>query len=753
MDYRVLPPARTYADGIGQAVADRTVNRLIKEGDKERRETWAEVAQRVAEGNASLVDPGVLNVGEYDALHHHLRRASIIMSGRHLQHGDDNQYTRNMEVFTNCSTAASTYLLFYLLLNGSGVGRSYSDDMMAVDWREMPIVVTAINPAHPDIQTGEIIALSPEEARHLYAERIITEFKVPDSREGWAQAIEIMEMMTFAKQRDDVLLLDFSDVRERGRPIGGMQNRPASGPGALMKAIEKLAKLRDAGMEPWRSAMYADHYVAECVLVGGARRAARLSAKIWTDPTVLDFIDVKMGGFLWSSNNSVLVDDMFWRLNTPGSRVSPWEERFRDHAVAVFNAVVDAAYLHGTGEPGFINVDKLVTNSTGMSMYHAPKWAESARYKPLPGTNELMADLAKRAIASPYAMIVNPCGEVALFLLGGYCVVGDNVPYHTESDEEAVDSFKVHTRALMRVNLMDSLYNGEVKRTNRIGVSITGLHEYALKRFGYGFRDIIDEAKSKDFWMMVAAFARAVHEESLAYAVELGMVWPHTSRTVKPSGTTAKLFGLTEGVHLPARREYLRWVQFRYDDPLVETYAAMGYPTKKLRTYSGTVIVGFPTKPEIVSLSERLGLEDKIVTASEATPFEQYEYLRLLEKYWIRGVDEKGVPLADDRGNQVSYTLKYDPTKVSLEDFRTIILEQQSTVRACSMMPSVDAGETAYEYLPEQPISKAEYETILQSIIRSDVVAEDVDFSHIDCSSGACPIDFNKENVSASEPV
>ena len=30
--------------------------------------------------------------------------------------------------------------------------------------------------------------------------------------------------------------------------------------------------------------------------------------------------------------------------------------------------------------------------------------------------------------------------------------------------------------------------------------------------------------------------------------------------------TTSKLFGLTEGAHLPAMREYLRWVQFRNDD-------------------------------------------------------------------------------------------------------------------------------------------------------------------------------------------
>ena len=36
-----------------------------------------------------------------------------------------------------------------------------------------------------------------------------------------------------------------------------------------------------------------------------------------------------------------------------------------------------------------------------------------------------------------------------------------------------------------------------------------------------------------------------------------------TVTTVKPAGTTSKLFGLTEGAHLPARRQYLRWVQFK----------------------------------------------------------------------------------------------------------------------------------------------------------------------------------------------
>ena len=117
--------------------------------------------------------------------------------------------------------------------------------------------------------------------------------------------------------------------------------------------------------------------------------------------------------------------------------------------------------------------------------------------------------------------------------------------------------------------------------------------------------------------------------------------------------TTSKLFGLTEGAHLPSMREFLRWVQFRFDDPLVEEYRAKGYPIRELRTYSGTTIVGFPTAPTITTL----GMGDALVTAGEATPEEQYEYLRLLEKYWIVGVEEDGVTPLEDRGNQVSYTL------------------------------------------------------------------------------------------------
>ncbi|UUZ75426.1 hypothetical protein LP414_27305 [Polaromonas sp. P1(28)-13] len=586
-------PARDYPTGMGQAVADRTINRKIARpvspyiktitvprhddisldaevaswcksngfvidgytvphGDGEIvevnlsvtaevvTETWADVAFRVAFGNSLLhpspKDPSgedlaklaVVRAGEFDAMHHHLRQASVLMSGRHLQHGDETQPTRPMEVFTNCSTSAASFLTFYLLLNGSGVRRAYDNDMIVADLRNLPITISVCDSSHKDVQSREISCLDLRSAQHLYAQSKVEVFNVPDSREGWAKAVEKMELMAFqGDQRDTVLILDFSGVRPRGSPIAGMQDRPASGPGPLISALNNVAKLRDAGMEPWRSAIYADHYLAECVLVGGARRAARMATKTWKDKNVLDFIAVKRGGFLWSSNNSVTVDQTFWRyvkdefLDEERGSVEAWG--LAEHAKAVFNAVCEAAYHDGTGEPGLITVDKLTHSDEGTEVLLDGEFAESARYKLEPETLALTRALANAWNKSEFKVITNPCGEIVLIMLGGYCVIADVVPFHAGAnlaepndceslsirdtlwDDDAEDAFRVTTRTLIRTNLMDSLYGKEVRRTNRIGVGMTGLHEYAFARFGHGWKEIVDEQKSMDFWLTLSA--------------------------------------------------------------------------------------------------------------------------------------------------------------------------------------------------------------------------------------------------------
>lgn len=741
---------KTLEQGMPMAVAERTILRKVSEIS---RETWEDVAKRVALGNSLLCPKEEDRERERAILEKAIGKGTVLMSGRHLQHGDRDQPKRNQEVFTNCSTAPASFLLFYLLLNGSGVGRSYDNDLMLIDWDNAPNLRCVLSDTHADFDYSR--HESVRDAQHKYGTgKNVMWHEVDDSREGWCKALELWENAAFEKiHGDKLLVLDFSKVRPKGSPIGGMQNRPASGPRELMDAFEKSAKLKGSGLAPWQQAIYVDHYFAECVLVGGARRAARMATKSWRDKNVIDFVMVKRPlelvgktpeeilaikaksspqGFLWSSNNSVTVDADFWAYVNEEKTT---DKELREHAKKVFEAVCEASYYDGTGEPGFINVDRLVQKDEGYKELLSGNYVGSKKFQVNEDTYLYLAKVARKARNKTYSMIVNPCSEIALLVVGGFCVIADVVPYHADTLEEAEEAFRTAARALIRVNLMDSIYSKEVKRTNRIGVGMTGVHEFAWKFFKLGFRDLIDEKKSREFWLTLARFNRAVKDEAEKYSKELGVSVPHTMTTQKPSGTISKLFLLTEGWHLPSMREFLRWVQFRVDDPLVKDYEKRGYPIKVLKSYSGTTIVGFPTAPAIT----RLGMGDKLVTAAEATPEEQYKWLMLGEKYWIRGTDEKGHPVSEQYGNQISYTLKYKPSVVTYNDFRKMMMKYQSKIACCSVMPQTDA--TAYEYQPEQPVSAAEYKAIADKI---DKTKEDVGFEHVDCQNGACPIDFRK---------
>jgi hypothetical protein len=393
---------RKIDEGMGMAVAKRT---YLRPG-----ETWADVAMRVSEGNCALLPT---TIEEQEELTKAIAKASFLPAGRHLQHGDRTQKDRNIEVFSNCSTSCSSFIKFYLLLNGSGVGRMYNDDLMLINWNNMPDLMFTLDNRHKDFK--EFIRLLygmkitsilekqgnfdkhpvyddyqfdigmneylEDVAKISLVQNDVTKLEIEDSREGWAKGLEKIEVMTYEERKNEQLVLDFTPVRESGLPIGGMQNRPASGPAPLAYALWKISLIKknifsytdwtlgrevqyDLGpIEPWLQTMLIDHYASECVANGGARRSARISVKYWKDPGILRFINLKHEfvnsdgeSILWSSNNSVGVDAEFWAdAKTPGT----W-------AKTVYDAIVAASYGHGTGEPGMINLDKLTANEEGV---------------------------------------------------------------------------------------------------------------------------------------------------------------------------------------------------------------------------------------------------------------------------------------------------------------------------------------------------------------------------------------------------
>ncbi len=593
-------------------------------------------------------------------------------------------------------------------------------------------------------------ACPPEAQRHTIA----------DTREGWAAAVELLEGMAFQGARGRTLLLDLSEVRPLGAPIQGMQGRPASGPMSLLRAFIMLrrevieaARDRDPGgevMRPWEQALRVDHILSTEVQVGGARRAARMATKSWYDPGALRFVRLKAEGGFWTANHSLMVDAAFWARQEAGADPA---DPLTHHARALFAEATACAYVNG--EPGFINGDRLEDVRTGFAR-QKPATAEagSARYRIGPGA-PMLAEVARRAATAAFPATTNPCGEVVLHVTGGYCVISDFAPLLAcpvpldaltpgavpqdvaqAWDARAEDAVRLGVRFLIRVNRMDALYAAEVARTNRIGIGPTGLHEWAWARFGLAFRDLLDEARAKPFWDALARLSAAAKDEAVRYAEALGMAAPVTVTTIKPAGTTSKLFGLTEGAHLPARRQYLRWVQFRGGadgkggwladgDPLIADYAARGYPVRALETFPGVTVVGFPTLP----LIQRLGIGERLVTAPEATPEEQYRWLALLERHWIGA----------ERGNQVSYTLKIATDRVGLEEFRAILRAHQPYLRCCAVLPSRPDRDLGYEYLPEEEVAEERFRDIVAGITDPGA-AEAVDLARLQCEAGVCPI-------------
>ena len=113
----------------------------------------------------------------------------------------------------------------------------------------------------------------------------------------------------------------------------------------------------------------------------------------------------------------------------------------------------------------------------------------------------------------------------------------------------------------------------------------------------------------------------------------------------------------------------------------------------------------------------------------------------LLEKYWIIGVDDQG-KLLPDTGNQISYTLKYDPEQTTFDEYRRIVIKHQPLIKTCSLMPKID--KTAYEYQPEEAVTSNDFMKVIREINDAsddnDDLLEDINLEHLACASGACPL-------------
>lgn len=133
------------------------------------------------------------------------------------------------------------------------------------------------------------------------------EFIIPDSREGWVEALRlILEAFFLGKQ---IPSYDYSEIRPAGAPIRGFGGI-ASGPEPLKEMLQDIQELLEQRIgDKITSLDILDimNYIGRCVVAGNVRRSAEIALG---EPTDFDFITCKQDkeklySHRWASNNSV----------------------------------------------------------------------------------------------------------------------------------------------------------------------------------------------------------------------------------------------------------------------------------------------------------------------------------------------------------------------------------------------------------------------------------------------------------------
>lgn len=389
------------------------------------------------------------------------------------------------------------------------------------DWKAIAkrqrLVLQAVNAPKTLIDTAEeLIALRKivPGGRYLYAvgrdfhqTNNCCLFRADDSREGWA---DIMHKCAMSLMTGAGIGIEYSPVREEGAVIkrtGGV----ATGPGALMKAVNELGRQ---------------------VMQGGSRRSAIWAGLRWSHPDIMQFIrmkdwskevrDLKAKDFNFPApmdmtNISVGLDDDFFAAISDASH-----EKF-SLANGVYWATIE--HMLETGEPGF---------SVNCGLYRG----EDLR---------------------------NACTEVTSFDDSDICNLVSVNMARIESETE----MKAAVEVAIAFQIAGSVYSdvptdkiAQIRAKNRrLGLGLMGIHEWLMMR---GKRYGIDADLDK----YLEIYAQS-GEYANKWADAFGVSRPVKTRAIAPTGTIGIVAETTTGIEpmfaAAYKRRYLKGSTWLYE--------------------------------------------------------------------------------------------------------------------------------------------------------------------------------------------
>lgn len=365
-------------------------------------------------------------------------------------------------------------------------------------------------------------------------------FVVPDSAEGWAEALRLGLEKWF--NGGDVKF-DYSLVRPAGMPLITKGGR-ASGPEPLRKMLEftrsRILNRQGSFLRPIdaHDIMCA---VGNAAVSGGVRRTAMIS--------LFDFDDLEMR--FCKSGENIMGNEQRWNANN--SAVWP-ERQLNQEEVAKF--MLDMVES-GRGEPGIFS--RLSANNT----------------KP------------KRRLPAEFG--TNPCGEIILrprqFCNLSIAIARPDDTYETLKEKVEVATI-IGTIQSMATHFpgLSSEWKKNCEEERLLGVDINGQMDSTLSR---------DPHIQESLRQVVINTNREV-------AKLLGINVSAAATCVKPSGNSSQLFNCASGVHARWSPYYIRNVRVGTHTPLFKVLRDAGVPMDpengQTKEDANTWVVHFPVK-------------------------------------------------------------------------------------------------------------------------------------------------------------
>lgn len=657
---------------IGEQVFKRTYSHDKEDGTKE---DWFDAVTRCVNGNINLVDPKFIEPGEQDKLFGLLYFMEALPAGRHLSSSGrvGRQFLFNCHAsgWDKNEPSAHFTFLFDQLMQGGGVGSNYSNRYL----ESLPVVSRQIDAHiicradHPDLDGKLPWPLEGVNSDLLSTpdgdERLDQVFVVPDDREGWVKAVEIVTRMAFGEnagfrgnpdKANATIVFDVSRIRVSGTPLktsGGI----ACGPGPLMVMLTNYVRQLNAcyGRQLTSiDAMTLDHALASCVIAGGKRRSSRMAVKSWADTDIFDFINCKgQDGLHWTTNISVEVDDAFYDayLTDDG------------HARRVMRAVTLGK--RSNGEPGLWNRSYAQVGEREPELMYCP----------------------------------NPCGEIGLQMWEN-CNLGHiNMeafaprPDGSQPSVSMSEAFRLMTRWLVRATFGDIPQPRQrevVDRNRRIGVGFFGYHSW-LALHGIKYSD-----SHKDAWVqsVLTKAQELVRATAAAYAEQLNIPCPVKNTTLAPTGTTAALTGSTTGAQCMIAPWFKRLVRYSTMDPELAIKKLEGYEIIPDDDAHNTDIVVY-------------WCEDPLVTKVRAMGYDPAELLESQYDISLRDSLSVQAMLQDVyTDNAISFTINMRPEDMpGEEEMESMFMEFLPRIKGTTFFP-----EKSRKNSPIQPLTKEEFD-------------------------------------------